>query len=160
MLLRLVDNAAPFLSQPFVDANFAFRGTVLNGTPQNTDRWKRGVDLVTAAIPDDVSRIYVQRYFPPEAKREADALVRNVIAAMDRRLAGLTWMAPETRARARAQARRLHPQDRLSRQLARLFERPDQPRQPAPEHRQRDRIRISAQSEQARPPGRPHANGA
>jgi putative endopeptidase len=101
MLLRLVDNAAPFLSQPFVDANFAFRGTVLNGTPQNTDRWKRGVDLVTAAIPDDVSRIYVQRYFPPEAKREADALVRNVIAAMDRRLANLTWMAPETRARAR-----------------------------------------------------------
>jgi putative endopeptidase len=101
MLLRLVDNAAPFLSQPFVDANFAFRGTVLNGTPRNTDRWKRGVDLVTASIPDDVSRIYVQRYFPPEAKREADALVRNVIAAMDRRLAGLTWMAPETRARAR-----------------------------------------------------------
>jgi putative endopeptidase len=101
MMLRLVDNAAPFLSQPFVDANFAFRGTVLNGTPQNTDRWKRGVDLVTAAIPDDVSRIYVQRYFPPAAKREADAMVRNVIAAMDRRLAGLTWMAPETRARAR-----------------------------------------------------------
>ncbi|MEA3013537.1 MAG: putative endopeptidase [Sphingomonadales bacterium] len=101
MLLRLVDNAAPFLSQPFVDANFAFRGTVLNGTPQNTERWKRGVDLVTAAIPDDVSRIYVQRYFPPAAKREADAMVRNVIAAMDRRLAGLTWMAPETRARAR-----------------------------------------------------------
>jgi putative endopeptidase len=102
MLLRLVDNAAPFLSQPFVDANFAFRGTVLNGTPQNTERWKRGVDLVTASIPDDVSRIYVQRYFPPEAKREADAMVRNVIAAMDRRLAGLTWMAPETKARARA----------------------------------------------------------
>jgi putative endopeptidase len=101
MLLRLVDNAAPFLSQPFVDANFAFRGTVLNGTPQNTDRWKRGVDLVTAAIPDDVSRIYVQRHFPPAAKREADALVRNVIAAMDRRLASLTWMAPETRVRAR-----------------------------------------------------------
>jgi putative endopeptidase len=101
MLLRLVDNAAPFLSQPFVEANFAFRGTVLNGTPQNTERWKRGVDLVTASIPDDVSRIYVQRYFPPEAKREADALVRNVIAAMDRRLANLAWMAPETRARAR-----------------------------------------------------------
>ncbi|MEA3042173.1 MAG: putative endopeptidase [Sphingomonadales bacterium] len=102
MLLRLVDNAAPYLSQPFVEANFAFRGTVLNGTPQNTDRWKRGVDLVTSAIPDDLSRIYVDRYFPPEAKRAADELVRNVIGAMDRRLASLTWMAPETKARARA----------------------------------------------------------
>jgi putative endopeptidase len=102
MLLRLVDSAAPFLSRPFVDANFAFHGTILNGTPQNSERWKRGVDLVTASIPDDVSRIYVQRYFPPAAKREADAMVRNVIAAMDRRLAGLAWMAPETKARARA----------------------------------------------------------
>ncbi len=102
MLLRLVDNAAPYLSRPFVEANFAFRGTVLNGTPQNEERWKRGVTLVTQMIPDDVSRIYVQRHFPPEAKAAADALVRNVIAAMDRRLASLEWMAPETRARARA----------------------------------------------------------
>jgi putative endopeptidase len=102
MLLRLVDNAAPYLSRPFVDANFAFRGTVLNGTPQNEPRWKRGVTLVTQSIPDDISRIYVERHFPPEAKAAADELVRNVIAAMDRRLAGLTWMAPETQARARA----------------------------------------------------------
>jgi putative endopeptidase len=102
MLLRLMDNAAPYLSRPFVDAHFTFRGTVLNGTPRNEDRWKRGVTLVTQAIPDDVSRLYVERYFPPEAKAAADALVRNVIAAMDRRLASLSWMAPETRARARA----------------------------------------------------------
>ncbi|HKR24475.1 MAG TPA: M13 family metallopeptidase, partial [Allosphingosinicella sp.] len=102
LLLRLVDTAAPFLSRPFVDANFAFRGTTLNGTPQNEPRWKRGVTLVTGAIPDDISRIYVDRHFPPEAKRAADELVRNLISAMDRRLASLSWMAPETRTRARA----------------------------------------------------------
>lgn len=102
LLLRTLDNAAPYLSSPFVDANFAFRGTVLNGTPQNEERWKRGADLVTNLIPDDVSRIYIERYFLPEAKAAADQLVRNVIAAMDRRLSTLSWMAPETRARARA----------------------------------------------------------
>jgi putative endopeptidase len=102
LLVRLLDSTAPFLPKAFVDANFAFRGTVLNGTPQIEDRWKRGVDLVSGALSDDVSRIYVQRHFPAEAKAEADALVRNVIAAMDRRLANLPWMAPETRARARA----------------------------------------------------------
>ena len=65
----LVDNAAPFLSQPFVDANFAFRGTVLNGTPQNAGAAGSAAStFVTSAIPDDVSRIYVERYFPPEAK--------------------------------------------------------------------------------------------
>ena len=109
LTLRVVDRFAPYLSQPFVAANFAFRGTVLNGTPQNEDRWKRGVALVTRAIPDDVSRVYVQRYFPPAAKAAADALVHNIIAAMDRRLSTLIWMAPETRERARAKLRAFTP---------------------------------------------------
>jgi putative endopeptidase len=109
LLLRTIDNAAPFLSSNFVDANFAFRGTILNGTPQNEERWKRGVQAVTNAIPDDVSRIYVQRYFPPEAKRAADELVHNVIAAMDRRLQTLSWMAPATRERARTKLRAFTP---------------------------------------------------
>jgi len=109
LLLRVIDRMAPFLSQNFVDANFAFRGTVLNGTPQNEDRWKRGVGLVTRMIPDDVSRIYVERYFPPETKAAADELVRNVIAAMDHRLQTLSWMAPATRERARAKLRAFTP---------------------------------------------------
>ena len=102
LMLRLLDDSAPLLSSAFVNANFAFRGTALGGTPQNEPRWKRAVTLVTAALPDDVSQLYVQRHFPPETKAAADELVRNVIAAMDRRLANLGWMAPETRQRARA----------------------------------------------------------
>jgi len=93
----------------YITSRFAFRGTVLNGTPQIQDRWKRGVGLVTGMIPDDVSRVYVQRYFPPETKRAADALVRNIIAAMDRRLQTLSWMAPATRERARAKLRAFTP---------------------------------------------------
>jgi putative endopeptidase len=109
LLLRVVDRMSPFLSSAFVNAQFAFRGTTLNGTPQIQDRWKRGVALVTASVPDDVSRVYVQRFFPPEAKRAADALVRNIIDAMDRRLQTLTWMAPATRERARAKLRAFTP---------------------------------------------------
>jgi putative endopeptidase len=109
LMLRAIDSAAPFLSRDFVDAHFAFHGTVLNGTPQNEPRWKRGVTLVTGAIPDDLSRIYVQRYFPPASKRAADALVQNIIAAMDARLQTLAWMAPETRARARSKLRAFTP---------------------------------------------------
>ena len=102
LLLRALDSYAPYLSSQFVDTHFAFRGTVLNGTPENEPRWKRGVSLVTLMIPDDISRIYVAKHFPPEAKAAADRLVRNLIAAMDQRLANLSWMAPETRVRARA----------------------------------------------------------
>jgi putative endopeptidase len=109
LMLRLLDRTAPYLSSNFVNAQFAFRGTVLSGTPQIQDRWKRGVGLVTGMIPDDVSQVYVRRYFPPEAKRAADALVRNIIAAMDRRLQTLSWMAPATRERARAKLRAFTP---------------------------------------------------
>ncbi len=102
LMLRALDSYAPYLSQPFVDANFAFHGTTLNGTPENQALWKRGSTLVTNAMGEEIGKVYVERYFPPEAKAEADELVRNVIAAMDRRIQGLTWMAPETKRRARA----------------------------------------------------------
>jgi len=49
-----------------------------------------------------VGKLYVARFFPPEAKAQADVLVKNVIAAMDARLAKLTWMDPATKVQARA----------------------------------------------------------
>jgi putative endopeptidase len=51
-------------------------------------------------LQDDVSKLYVERYFPPETKAAADELVKNVIAAMGRRIDKLEWMAPETKAKA------------------------------------------------------------
>ncbi|ODU20893.1 MAG: peptidase M13 [Sphingomonas sp. SCN 67-18] len=102
LMVRTLDGYAPYLSKAFVDENFAFNGTTLSGTPQNRPRWKRGVALVTASLGEAVGEKYVAQYFPPESKAAADALVKNVIAAMDNRLANLAWMAPETKAKARA----------------------------------------------------------
>jgi putative endopeptidase len=102
LTFRTISAAAPFLTKAFVDENFAFNGKVLSGTPQIRDRWKRGSDLVGGAMGEAVGQLYVARYFPPEAKAKADALVRNLIKAMDLRLQNLTWMAPETKAKARA----------------------------------------------------------
>ncbi len=94
--------AAPMLSKAFVDESFAFTGTTLQGTPVLKERWKRGVDLVNGSLGEAVGEAYVARYFPPASKAKADALVRNLIAAMDIRLSNLTWMAPETKTKARA----------------------------------------------------------
>ncbi len=54
LALRVVSAAAPYLSAAFVDANFAFYGTTLSGTPRNRDRWKRGVAVVEAALGEAV----------------------------------------------------------------------------------------------------------
>jgi putative endopeptidase len=102
LLVRSLDSYSAYLPKKFDDESFAFYGTVLNGTPQQEDRWKRAVNFTVGALGDDVSKLYVAKYFPPETKAAADQLVKNVIGAMDRRLDKLDWMGPETKAKAHA----------------------------------------------------------
>jgi putative endopeptidase len=102
LTFRTLASSAGMLPKAFVDESFAFNGKVLSGTPQLKDRWKRGVDLVGGSMGEAVGQLYVQRYFPSDAKAKADELVRNLIASMDRHLAALQWMSPETKVKARA----------------------------------------------------------
>ncbi|HUJ61600.1 MAG TPA: M13 family metallopeptidase [Kofleriaceae bacterium] len=101
LTLHLVDEAAPNLSKAFVDANFALHGKIVTGTPENKERWKRGVDEVTDALGEAVGKIYVAKYFTPETKAHADQLVHNLLTAMGQHLDGLTWMSDETKAKAK-----------------------------------------------------------
>jgi len=102
LTFHTLDRWAPDLPKAFVDLHFGFHGTALSGTPENQPRWKRGVDATSEALGEAAGKLYVARYFPPEAKAKADELVRNIIAAMDERLSKLTWMDPKTKAEARA----------------------------------------------------------
>jgi putative endopeptidase len=102
LMVHAIDGAADSLSAAFVDASFGFHQKTLSGTPENQPRWKRAVEFVTGTMGEAVGEQYVAKYFPPQAKAAADALVKNVIAAMDRRLSALPWMAPETKTAARA----------------------------------------------------------
>jgi putative endopeptidase len=99
---RTIAAAAPLLPKAFVEESFNFNGKTLAGTPQLKERWKRGGDLIGGTMGEAVGQLYVAKYFPPEAKAKADELVRNLIRAMDARLANLTWMTPETKVKARA----------------------------------------------------------
>jgi putative endopeptidase len=102
LVFRAIEHSADVLPKAFVDESFAFHGTVLSGTPQLRDRWKRAVDAVSAAIGEAVGRLYVARYFPPEEKARAQAMVRNLIAAFMRRIDNLEWMSPATKSKAKA----------------------------------------------------------
>jgi len=102
LLVRSIDAYSPYLPKKFDEESFAFNGTVLNGTPEQEARWKRGVNFTVATMGDDVSKLYVAKYFPPETKAAADTLVKNVIGAMDRRIDQLEWMSADTKAKAHA----------------------------------------------------------
>ena len=55
-----------------------------------------------------MGKIYAQRYFPPEAKARAQAMVANLIAAFRKRIDALTWMDPATKAEAQAKLTTLY----------------------------------------------------
>ncbi|MBU2417372.1 MAG: peptidase M13 [Alphaproteobacteria bacterium] len=97
---HVINQAAPYLSQPFVDARFDFFGKVLNGQPENRPRWKRGVQLVDGSLGESLGKEYVARHFPAESKAQMQELVANLRRAMTARIEGLDWMSPETRQQA------------------------------------------------------------
>jgi len=94
---HLLHAAAPSLSKKFVDEDFDFYGKTLQGTPENEARWKRCVTATDEAIGFALGKAYVRDYFPPEAKARADAMVKNLIAALKADLATLPWMGEQTR---------------------------------------------------------------
>jgi putative endopeptidase len=100
LAMRVISAAAPYLSSAFVDANFAFYGTTISGTPRNKDRWKRGVAVVEAALGEAVGQIYVARHFPESHKARMQILVDNLIEAYRRSINDVGWMGGDTKAEA------------------------------------------------------------
>ena len=100
LAMRVISAAAPYLSSAFVDANFAFYGTTISGTPRNKDRWKRGVAVVEAALGEAVGQIYVARHFPESHKARMQTLVANLTEAYRRSINDVSWMGGDTKAEA------------------------------------------------------------
>ncbi|KUM39219.1 M13-type metalloendopeptidase [Arthrobacter sp. EpRS71] len=97
LTLRVLSSAAPYLSSGFVSTNFDFYGTTLSGTPQNKERWKRGVAVVEAALGEAVGQIYVDRHFPAGHKARMETLVSNLIEAYRESISSLAWMGEDTK---------------------------------------------------------------
>jgi endothelin-converting enzyme/putative endopeptidase len=97
---QLLNNAAPALSQPFVDANFTFYQQQLEGAKEMKPRWKRCVEQEDALLGEALGKKYVEKYFPPAAKARIQELVHNELLAMGDIIEGLDWMSPETKKKA------------------------------------------------------------
>ncbi|MGZ6040128.1 MAG: M13 family metallopeptidase [Phenylobacterium sp.] len=95
-----INHYSGVLPKAFADERFAFYGTTLSGTPQQQARWKRAVNSTNNALGEAVGKLYVAKYFPPEAKAKVQAMVGDLIAAFRVRIEKLDWMAPATKAEA------------------------------------------------------------
>jgi putative endopeptidase len=89
-----------YLPKRFDDLAFSFYGTVLGGRTQQLDRATRGVHLLDGVLGEALGKLYVARYFPPDSKAKADALVANLLKAYEADIDTLDWMSLATRAKA------------------------------------------------------------
>jgi putative endopeptidase len=97
---HIISGAAPYLSDDFTNENFAFFGKVLSGTPELRERWKRAVSMIEGSLGEAVGKVYVQKYFPAEAKARMEKLVANLIEAYRISINELEWMSPDTKVKA------------------------------------------------------------
>ena len=102
LTFHTLDHYAPLLPKPFADLAFDFHGKTLNGVPQQRERSKRAVAATSSNLGFAVGKLYVEKYFSPEAKQQVQQMVHNLIAAFHTRLKTLDWMTPETRKKAAA----------------------------------------------------------
>jgi putative endopeptidase len=100
MAWKVIGSAASLLSDDFVNERFAFYGTKLTGAPVNRARWKRAVSLVEGSLGEVIGQIYVEKHFPPAAKKRMDELVQYLIEAYRESIKNLDWMTDETKQKA------------------------------------------------------------
>ncbi len=107
MAFHAVNKGAHYLPKAIAEENFGFYGRTLTGTPEQQPRWQRAVDETSAAVDEDVGRLYVSKHFTPETKRKVEAMVVELQKAFDKRIDQLTWMSPETKAKAKEKLKTL-----------------------------------------------------
>jgi putative endopeptidase len=97
LIVHYLHNRAAYLPVRFDAANFEFYGKALSGRTQQLPRETRAVYELNARLAHPLGKLYVARYFTPEAKAKVEALVDNLLKAYDTDLRQLTWMSAATR---------------------------------------------------------------
>ncbi len=93
-------NYANFLSQPFVDASFAY-SKILTGQAVKQTRAEEMTQAVDRSLGDALAQLYVKKYFPEAAKKRMEVLVANLEKAFEARINNLDWMSDSTKTKAK-----------------------------------------------------------
>lgn len=97
---HLVDDYGGALSEAFSKQMFSFYGTVLTGVAVQKPLWRRALGATNGALGEALGKLYVEKHFPPEAKKKMDMLVADLFTAYEARIKSLDWMSPATKKKA------------------------------------------------------------
>lgn len=111
MTYRYIVDSAGLLSEEIDQEAFHFYSTVLNGVPEQRQRWERGVTRVgsLSSLGEAVGQIYVQRHFPESAKQQMENLVENLRTALAESIEENDWMGEETKEEAHQKLQAFRP---------------------------------------------------
>ena len=98
-LWNFVRQAAPYLSDDFVNTSFEF-AKVRSGVQQQQPRWKRIQGTTENFLGEAIGELYVREYFPESSKTYMEGLVENLRTALGKHIINLPWMSDETKLQA------------------------------------------------------------
>ena len=97
---RIINGSTAFLDDKTYDIAFDFYNRVLSDQKEPKPRWKRAVAKIDGSLGEMVGQLYVKKYFPENAKKRMEKLVKNLQRAYEDRIKNLTWMGDDTKKRA------------------------------------------------------------
>jgi endothelin-converting enzyme/putative endopeptidase len=96
---HVLNSAAPWLSEPFVEANFKYQ-QALSGQKEIQARWKRCVRLTDRELGEALGQRYVDATFGPEGKQRMLKMVDALEKSLNEDITDLSWMSAETKKQA------------------------------------------------------------
>jgi len=94
---QMLDSNGTRLGKEADDADFDFYGRTLSGQKEPKPMWKRATSAVSGTLGDAIGRLYVERYFPAQAKERMIEMFHNLKRALARRIEVQEWMSDDTR---------------------------------------------------------------
>lgn len=97
---NVIASNAGNLTKKLDEIQFDFYRKYLRGQKEQQSLEKRGLSFVNRVVGEAFGKLYVEKYFPPEAKKEMLTLIDYIKKAFHNRIENLTWMSPETKKKA------------------------------------------------------------
>ncbi|TXF77587.1 M13 family metallopeptidase [Chryseobacterium sp.] len=100
MKFHLISGSAGYLSKNLDDTKFAFYGKYLRGQDVQRAQNKRGFELINGVLGEAFGKLYVEKYFPAEAKAQMVELIDYLKKSFNSHISNLAWMSPVTKEKA------------------------------------------------------------
>ena len=97
---KIIHGSASMLSSDFDTENFNFYSKYLYGQEVQQPRWRRVLNATSGCLGEAIGQLYVEKYFPAEAKERMEHLVGNLKLALGERIKQLDWMSEDTKVKA------------------------------------------------------------